>query len=122
MSEIWTWLEGLGLGQFAEVFEAESITPEDVPNLTDEMLRELGVARPRQRHDGLGSHRLVVLHKSEEKFLHRPRRSVSRSRAQGGEEQNAEGKDSHGLVVIEPLDCRLTTSTSKSNAPAHLFY
>ena len=50
MSEIRTWLEGLGLGQFAEAFEAESITPEDVPNLTDGMLKELGLPMgPRSR-------------------------------------------------------------------------
>ena len=43
MSDIRDWLEGLGLGQFAEAFEREEINPASVPHLTDGMLKELGL-------------------------------------------------------------------------------
>ena len=50
MSDIRQWLEELGVGQYAEAFEAEEITPADVPNLTDTMLKDLGLPMgPRSR-------------------------------------------------------------------------
>ena len=38
------WLESGGFGQYAEVFEANEIGFEDLPALTDEHLKELGIA------------------------------------------------------------------------------
>jgi class 3 adenylate cyclase/predicted ATPase len=43
MSDIRTWLNGLGLGEYAEVFEAEKVTVDTLPELTDGELRELGL-------------------------------------------------------------------------------
>ncbi len=43
MSDIRQWLEGLGLGEYAEVLEAEKVTLDTLPELTDSELRELGL-------------------------------------------------------------------------------
>ncbi len=44
MSDIRTWLEGLGLGEHAEAFEAENITPALIGDLDDGDLKELGLS------------------------------------------------------------------------------
>jgi class 3 adenylate cyclase/thioredoxin-like negative regulator of GroEL len=44
VSEIRGWLEGLGLGRYADAFEAHEITPDLLPDLSDEALERLGVA------------------------------------------------------------------------------
>ncbi|MDP6952213.1 MAG: adenylate/guanylate cyclase domain-containing protein, partial [Alphaproteobacteria bacterium] len=50
MSEIRQWLDGLGLGQFAEAFESEQVLPEDIADLTEDDLKDLGVPLgPRKR-------------------------------------------------------------------------
>ena len=38
------WLEGLGLGRYAEVFAENDIGPDVLPHLTEEHLKELGVS------------------------------------------------------------------------------
>ncbi len=38
------WLEGLGLGRYAEVFAENDIGPDVLPRLTEEHLKELGVS------------------------------------------------------------------------------
>ena len=38
------WLNGLGLGEYAEVFASNDITPESLPELTSDDLKEIGVA------------------------------------------------------------------------------
>ena len=43
MSEIGAWLGALGLGQYADAFEAEEIGLAALPHLTDAMLKELGL-------------------------------------------------------------------------------
>ncbi len=43
MSDIRQWLEELGLGQYADAFEAEQVTMAALPHLTDVMLKELGL-------------------------------------------------------------------------------
>ena len=43
MSGIREWLDGLGLGEYAEAFEAERITPEALPHLSEANLKELGL-------------------------------------------------------------------------------
>ena len=43
MSDIRTWLDGLELGEYAEVFEAEKVTLATLPELTDGELKELGL-------------------------------------------------------------------------------
>ena len=43
MIAVHTWLEGLGLGQYAESFERNAIDPDLLPGLTDAQLEELGV-------------------------------------------------------------------------------
>jgi len=43
MSDIREWLDGLGLGEYAEAFEAERITPEALPHLNEANLKELGL-------------------------------------------------------------------------------
>ncbi|MFN0317521.1 MAG: AAA family ATPase [Burkholderiales bacterium] len=53
MSKIRQWLESQGMGQYAQAFEANDIDVDLLPELTDEALRQLGVA-------SLG-HRLRVL-------------------------------------------------------------
>jgi class 3 adenylate cyclase/predicted ATPase len=42
--EIRAWLETLNMGQYADVFEENQLTTEDLPDLTDLDLKELGVA------------------------------------------------------------------------------
>ncbi len=44
MSDIREWLEELGLGQFADAFEENDIVLEHVPDLTHDVLKELGVS------------------------------------------------------------------------------
>ena len=43
MSNIRAWLGGLGLGKYADSFEAEEITPELVATLSDDDLKQLGL-------------------------------------------------------------------------------
>ena len=43
MVDIRKWLEGLGLDQYAEAFEANEVTLDQAPDLTHEVLKELGV-------------------------------------------------------------------------------
>jgi class 3 adenylate cyclase/tetratricopeptide (TPR) repeat protein len=50
MAEIRHWLEGLGLGEFAKAFEAEQIELSDLPDLSDDDLKALGLPMgPRKR-------------------------------------------------------------------------
>jgi len=44
VSDIRDWLEALALGDYAEAFEAEKISPDAVPELTEDDLKELGLA------------------------------------------------------------------------------
>jgi class 3 adenylate cyclase/tetratricopeptide (TPR) repeat protein len=44
MSDIRTWLEALGLGEHAEAFEAENITPALIGDLDDSDLKDLGLS------------------------------------------------------------------------------
>jgi hypothetical protein len=39
------WLDDLGRGEFAEALEAEHITPDALPQLTEANLKELGLPR-----------------------------------------------------------------------------
>ena len=48
-TDIRSWLEGIGLGEHAQVFEDHQITPEVLPSLTADDLRELGVTLMGQR-------------------------------------------------------------------------
>ena len=41
--DVGAWLDGLGLGQYAEAFRENDVTPDLLPKLTDEDLLELGV-------------------------------------------------------------------------------
>jgi len=43
MSDIRSWLEGLGLGKYADAFEAEQITRQAVSHLSEDDLKELGL-------------------------------------------------------------------------------
>ncbi|MDP6951178.1 MAG: adenylate/guanylate cyclase domain-containing protein, partial [Alphaproteobacteria bacterium] len=43
MSGIREWLDALGLGEYASAFEAEHITPDALPHLTEANLKELGL-------------------------------------------------------------------------------
>ena len=43
MSDIRQWLEELGLGQYADTFEANALEWELLPDLTDELLEKVGV-------------------------------------------------------------------------------
>ena len=43
MSKLQRWLHGLGLERFSEVFEREELTLDNLPELTDEELKELGL-------------------------------------------------------------------------------
>ena len=43
MSAVRNWLEGLGLGDYAEAFEAEKIGVEALAELTEADLKELGL-------------------------------------------------------------------------------
>src|SRR5262249_19725493 len=53
MSEIRRWLEGLGLGQYADAFDAGVIGIELLPQLDNDVLKDLGVSVP--------GHRLKIL-------------------------------------------------------------
>lgn len=44
MGDVAGWLDGLGLGQYANVFADNDITPELLADLTDDDLRDLGIA------------------------------------------------------------------------------
>ncbi len=44
MSDVAQWLEGLGLGKYAEVFAENDIGPDVLAHLTEEHLKELGVS------------------------------------------------------------------------------
>ena len=43
MSDVRAWLEGLGLGDFAETFESERIQIDQIAKLTEADLKELGL-------------------------------------------------------------------------------
>ena len=43
MRDVGEWLEGLGLGEYVDVFERERVTLDDLPELSDEELKELGL-------------------------------------------------------------------------------
>ena len=43
MSDVQEWLEGLGLGEYAEVFQCERVAFSNLPNITNEDLKELGL-------------------------------------------------------------------------------
>jgi hypothetical protein len=45
MSEIRDWLEALGLGEYADSFEAEKLGLKHLPALTDASLKDLGRRR-----------------------------------------------------------------------------
>ncbi|UCH48900.1 MAG: AAA family ATPase [Betaproteobacteria bacterium] len=50
MSDVRQWLEDLDLGQYADVFEREEVTPADISELTDTELKDLGLPLgPRKR-------------------------------------------------------------------------
>jgi class 3 adenylate cyclase len=44
MSEIRTWLESIGLGQYADAFEANDIDMDLLKQVDDQMLKDIGVA------------------------------------------------------------------------------
>ena len=44
MTDIREWLEELGLGQYTDTFAANNVTLEHLPDLSHELLKELGVA------------------------------------------------------------------------------
>ena len=46
MGDVRQWLDSLGLGQYADVFEKNAIEAQQVAALTDEELRELGIMAP----------------------------------------------------------------------------
>ena len=43
MSDIRQWLTDLGLERFAEAFEREELTPANLPELSDDELKDLGL-------------------------------------------------------------------------------
>ena len=43
MSDIRAWLDGLGLGEYAEVFEVEQIDLEALPDITEADLKDMGL-------------------------------------------------------------------------------
>jgi len=53
MSDTRSWLEGLGLGQYADPFEENEVGLELLPELDHEFLKDIGVA--------VGGHRLAIL-------------------------------------------------------------
>ena len=53
--DISEWLRGLGLDQYAPAFHANRITPDLLPSLTAEDLRELGVGLVGDRRRLLGA-------------------------------------------------------------------
>ena len=44
MSEIRTWLESIGLGQYADAFETNDIDMDLLKRVDDQMLKDIGVA------------------------------------------------------------------------------
>jgi class 3 adenylate cyclase len=64
MSDIRAWLEGLELGDYAEAFEANEIAPAHLPDLTHDVLKELGVA-------AIG-HRMTILKAATETNSEKP--------------------------------------------------
>ena len=44
MSDVRTWLEGIGLGQYADAFEANEIGMDLLSHVDDQMLKDLGVS------------------------------------------------------------------------------
>jgi class 3 adenylate cyclase len=52
MSEIRKWLESIGLGQYAEAFEANEIGMDSLGQVDDQMLKDIGVS--------IGGHRLRI--------------------------------------------------------------
>ena len=57
--DIARWLEGLGLGQYTRAFAENAITPALLPEITDDDLRELGVAALGHRKSMLGAIRTM---------------------------------------------------------------
>ena len=55
MSTIRQWLEGLGLAQCANAFEANDIDPSLLPRVTDQVLKDLGVTSAGHRLRLLGA-------------------------------------------------------------------
>ena len=49
MTDVRQWLAGLGLERYAEAFEREEVTLEDLPELTDAKLKDLNPALRRMR-------------------------------------------------------------------------
>ena len=50
MKSIREWLESLGLGEYADAFEREKVTLDDLPELSDSELKDLGLPLgPRKR-------------------------------------------------------------------------
>jgi class 3 adenylate cyclase len=52
MSEVRKWLEGIGLGQYADAFDANDIGMDLLEQVDDQMLKDIGVA--------IGGHRLRI--------------------------------------------------------------
>ena len=52
MSEVRKWLEGIGLGQYAEAFEANEIDMDLLRQVDDQMLKDIGIS--------IGGHRLRI--------------------------------------------------------------
>ena len=57
MSDIRQWLDELGLGQYADAFEANEIGVDLLSRLTDEALEKLGVEEHGPPHPPNGRHR-----------------------------------------------------------------
>src|SRR6516165_2686220 len=52
MSEVREWLKGIGLGQYADVFDANEIDMHLLSHVDDQMLKDIGVS--------VGGHRLRI--------------------------------------------------------------
>ena len=44
MSDVRTWLAGIGLGQYADTFEANDVEMDLLNGVDDQMLKDIGVA------------------------------------------------------------------------------
>jgi class 3 adenylate cyclase len=44
MSVVRDWLEAIGLGQYADAFEANDIDPDLLPRIDDQLLKDIGVS------------------------------------------------------------------------------
>ena len=44
MSAVRAWLEAIGLGQYADAFEANDIDTDLLPRIDDQLLKEIGVS------------------------------------------------------------------------------